>query len=317
MKRAAIALGTLVVIVGVVIWAPWDRAKGPLATCRAQQAESADAVVVTQTPAGDAAAPPAPARRGGPAAMSQLTADETGLPRAVDSEGEPIAGAVQLLYPFGDDREAITRRQAFLIPEDMNPDKLTVTLPFQDVTDGDGRPLTAAHLRAVVRPIGPGRLVTVALCLNPDHPTEMRAGTYTGTALFGVDERVTPVSLQATVQDDRWFLVLLCALAGVVAGLFIRLFADTQSTDVLKRFGDVSWPRILATVGAGLVVAFYSYRTIYLDDPTFYAGIGDLWRVTAEVFAGTLAAKTITDLAGQQKRARGGQDGQQKATTNV
>lgn len=306
MKHAAIAVGTLAAILGVVVLATGESAASALTTCQAQQSAGADAVVVTPTPATTTAtATPVPTRREPAAGMSQLTADESGLPQAVDSEGAPIAGAAQLVYPFGTDRDAITRRQAFLIPKDMNADKLTVTLPFQDVTDTEGRPLTAAHLRAVVQPIGPGRLVTVALCINPDHPTEMRAGTYSGTALFGVDERVTPVTLQATVQDDRWLIVFLCALAGLLAGLFIRLFADTQSTDALKRLRHVSWPRILATVGAGLVVAFYSYRTIYLDDPTFYAGTGDLWRVTAEVFAGTIAAKAITDLAGQQQERRG------------
>ena len=242
-----------------------------------------------------------PLRPLGQPSDSQVTADESGLPRPVDTQGEPVAGAVELTYAFGPERAPITRRQAFLIPEDMNPNAVTATVPFQDVIDEHGRPLSAAHLRAVVEPTGPGRVVTVAICLDPDSPTEMRAGTYTGTALVGVGERVAPVTIQATVQDDRLWLVIAFALAGVTGGLFIRLFADKQSTGHIDKLSKVSTPRIITTVAAGLIVAFYSIRTIYLDDPTFYAGAGDLWRITAETFAGTLAAKTLTDLGGLQK----------------
>lgn len=329
MKRIAIAAAAVAAIVGVAAVGASESAGSSLRSCRQQQAGGAEAVVVTPTPTGTAAATPTPAatpaptrrnrrsrrrQRQAPAVTSQLTADESGLPQAVDAEGEPVAGAAQLLYPFGADRDAITRRQAFLIPEDMNADRITVTLPFQDVTDGAGRPLTPAHLRAVVRPMGPGRLVTVSLCLNPTHPSEMRAGTYNGTALVGVDERVAPVTLQATVQDDRSLLVLLFGAIGLIGGLFVRLFADKQSTGHIERFRDVSRPRVIATLGAGAAVLVYSYNTIYLDDPTFHAGLENLWRVTAEVFTGTLAAKTLTDLAGQQKTERTGEDSQ---TTHV
>ena len=228
-----------------------------------------------------------------------MTASDSGLPRAVDAEGEPIAGAVQLAFTFGSDREPITRKQAFLIPEDMPLSAVTATVPFQDVTDADGKPLAASHLRAVVSHTGPGRVVTLSICLDPDRPTEMRAGTYTGTALIGDGERVTPVDVQATVQDDRLWLVIAFALAGVIGGLFVRLFADKKSVDHIHKLRRVGMPRIVTTVAAGLIVGFYSVRTIYLDDPTFYAGAGDLWRITAEVFAGTLAAKALSDLAGQ------------------
>ena len=176
-RRQRIAAGLLAVAISAVV-AGDTMAQDPLHTCEAQQSDAAAAVVVTPTPTGDQTTP-APA---GQPSDSQVTADESGLPRPVDTQGEPVAGAVELTYAFGPERAPITRRQAFLIPEDMNPNAVTATVPFQDVIDEHGRPLSAAHLRAVVEPTGPGRVVTVAICLDPDSPTEMRAGTYTGTA---------------------------------------------------------------------------------------------------------------------------------------
>jgi hypothetical protein len=244
------------------------------------------AVFLSVVVAGDALAQPA-------------SMDDSG-PVPIDSQGEPVAGSVQLTFTFGSDREPMTRRQAFLLPEGMSPSAVTATVPFQDVTDQDGRPLADAHLRGVVQHTGPGRVVTLAISVDPDAPEEMRAGTYTGTALVGVGDRMTPVTLQATVQDDRLWLVIAFAAVGVIGGLFVRLFADKQSLIHINALHEVSNPRIVVTVVAGMIVGFYSIRTIYLDDPTFYAGAGDLWRVTAETFAGTLAAKTLSDLGGKQ-----------------
>jgi hypothetical protein len=314
MKRSRIAVVLAVGLSAVV--AADTMAQEPLDTCEEQQSKEANAVVVTPTPTPTRTR----ARRAQPRTLargSQVTANESGLPRAVDSQGEPIAGAVELTFTFGSGREPITRRQAFLIPEDMSPGAVTTTVPFQDVTDEDGRPLPDSHLRAVVEHTGPGRVVTLSVCLDPDTPQEMRAGTYTGTALVGVADRVTPVALRATVQDDRWLLIVAFALAGVIGGLFVRLFADKQSTDHIKQMRHVSTPRVITTVVAGLIVAFYSIRTIYLDDPTFFAGAGDLWRITAETFAGTLAAKTISDLAGRQRPEEATSPAQPAATQSA
>ena len=112
---------------------------------------------------------------------------------------------------------------------------------------------------------------------------------------------MTPITLQATVQDDRLGFVIGAALLGLIAGLYVRLFADKKTSDHVTRLRDVSRPRYAVRIAAGVVVAFYSIRTIYLDDPTFDAEAGELWRITAEVFAGTLAAKTLSDLTGTQK----------------
>ena len=275
MPKTATAL--LAVILSVVV-AGDTMAQQPIDTCKQQQS-------------------PTPS----PSDTSSASADDSG-PLPIDPQGEPVAGSVQLSYAFGSSREPMTRRQAFLVPDDMSPSAVTATVPFQDVTDQDGRPLSDAHLRGVVQHTGPGRVVTLAVCLDPDTPEEMRAGTYTGTALVGVGDRVTPVTLQATVQDDRLLLVIAFAAAGVLGGLFVRLFADTQLGH-FEKLRDISTTRMVTTVVAGMIVGFYSIRTIYLDDPTFYAGAGDLWRVTAETFAGTLAAKTLSDLGGRQTKA--------------
>jgi hypothetical protein len=309
---------TLLLVVAAGVVSAASHAESPGAACGAQAQEQA--IVVTPSPSGATAVPTTTAsatetatprgRQRAPtgstgdtvrATASQLTAE--GRPQPVDPQGEPVAGSAQLVFTFGTGRDAITRRQAFLLPADMDPARVTVTLPFQDVIDDEGRPLAPTHLHAVVGRAGPGKLVTIAFCVNPSAPEEMDAGTYTGTALVGVDDRVSAVTLQSTVQDDRSWLVALFALAGVIAGLFVRLFADKTSTHHIKSIFHVSRTRVIVTVGAGLVVGFYSVQTIYLDDPTFDANLVDLFRVTAEVFAGTLAAKTLTDLWGQQDPA--------------
>ena len=147
--------------------------------------------------------------------------------------------------------------------------------------------------------------MTVAFCVDPMTPEEMPGGTYLGTALVGAGDRQTAVTLSATVQDDRWYRVILAALIGLVGGLWVKLFADTRSDGLPNtRNANLRTTRTLVAVGAGLVTAFYSYRTIYADDPTFVASLDNLWRVTAEVFAGALAAKGLTDLAGPLTRDR-------------
>jgi hypothetical protein len=215
-------------------------------------------------------------------------------PRPVNDRNEPLAGVAQLNFRFDDSRRPIVRHQPFLIPPGMRLRDVTVTEPFSDILDTDERPLDRRQIRATVTRRGPGRLVTVAVCINPQLPGEMRGGTYTGAALVGSGSRVTTITLEATVRDDRWHHVALAALIGVIGGLFVKLFADRASAGLRR---NLTSPRLLVAIGAGIVTAVYSYLTIYADDPTFVADFEDLWRVTAEVFAGTLAAKALTDLA--------------------
>jgi hypothetical protein len=221
-------------------------------------------------------------------------------PRPVNDRNESLAGLAQLNYRFAAYRRAMVRHQPFLVPAGMRTRDVTVTVPFSDIIDDDERPLDPRQVRATVTRRGPGRLVTVAICVNPQLPREMRGGTYTGAALVGTGSRVTPITLEATVRDDRWHYVALAALIGMVCGLFVKLFADSASPGLRR---NATSPRLLVAIGAGIVTAVYSFLTIYADDPTFVADFGDLWRVTAEVFAGTLAAKAITDLARPSRKA--------------
>ena len=227
-------------------------------------------------------------------------------PQPVDARAQPAEAQAELVYAFGDDREPLLHRQAFRVPAGMPIADVQVTIPFADFEDTTtSRPLPPGHLRAQVHPRGPGRLVTVAFCVDPMTPEEMPGGTYLGTALVGAGDRQTAVTLSATVQDDRWYRVILAALIGLVGGLWVKLFADTRSDGLPNtRNANLRTTRTLVAVGAGLVTAFYSYRTIYADDPTFVASLDNLWRVTAEVFAGALAAKGLTDLAGPLTRDR-------------
>jgi hypothetical protein len=231
-------------------------------------------------------------------------------PQPVNERGERVAGVAQLAYPFDDDRRPMVRHQPFSIPADMRRDKVRVTVPFGDLLDAQGRPLPSGQVKARVVRRGPGRLVTVGVCINPQLPGEMRGGTYTGAALVGVGDRVTPITLEATVRDDRWHFVGTAALIGVIAGLLFKFFADTASVGLRR---NLTSPRILVAIAAGLVTGIYSYLTIYADDPTFHAEFKNLWRVTAEVFAGTLAAKALTDLARPSDQATAAEIAEKKA----
>jgi len=89
----------------------------------------------------------------------------------------------------------------------------------------------------------------------------------------------------------------------VAAGLFVKLYSDVATEGLPDRLVPNLWSsRMLVAVGAGLATGVYSYLTIYADDPTFVARFSDVWRVTAETFAGTLAGKALTDLAKPPKR---------------
>lgn len=279
----------------------------PLSTCHGLIARAAvPAVVGTPTPVASeapatAAAVPiaaATARAGGdtnPAALNAVAG-----PEAVNEQAQSSPGPVELNYPFGSSRDPILHRETFRVPADMKLDDVAVTVPFGEMAEvGSGRPLPPGHVLAAVNAPGPGRLVAVSICVNPVHPREMPAGTYVGTALIGVDDRQTPVTLRVTVQDDERGLVILAALLGLVVGLWVKLFADSHTENLpSSKWENLRSPRSWFAIGAGLVAAFYSYRTIYADDPTFAASLDNLWRLTAETFAGTLAAKGLADLAG-------------------
>jgi len=239
----------------------------------------------------------------GPSTVAQPGED----PRPVDARAEVREGAAGVRFAFGDGRAPLVRRQAFLLPQDMDPRDVRVTIPFGDSADGEGQPLPAGHVRAQVVGLGPGRLVSVGVCVNPQLPRELAGGTYTAGALVGAGERFAPMSVEVTVQDDRGWLVALAAFAGVAAGLFVKLYSDVATEGLPDRLVPNLWSsRMLVAVGAGLATGVYSYLTIYADDPTFVARFSDVWRVTAETFAGTLAAKALTDLAKPPRRPDAG-----------
>jgi len=154
------------------------------------------------------------------------------VPLAVDQRAEVREGGAGVGLAFGDDRTPMVRRQAFLMPKGVDLKKVAVTVPFGDAAQADERPLPAGHVRADVVGRGPGRLVSVAVCVNPQLPDELLGGTYTAGALVGAGEVLAPMSLEVTVQDDRGWLVALAALVGVAAGLFIKLYSD-MATDGL------------------------------------------------------------------------------------
>jgi hypothetical protein len=185
-----------------------------------------------------------------------------------------------------------------MAPADMPTADIDVTAPFGDVIDVNGKVVPYTQLAGAVTRRGPGRLFTVAACINPVEPAELSPGTYAGSILVGTGERQASIGLQATVQDDRWWRVADAALLGAIAGLFVKLFAETRTSGVEDRMRDhAKGVRFVVALGAAVVTAIYSILTIYLDDATFSATADNLWRITVEVFAGTLAAKAISDVA--------------------
>jgi hypothetical protein len=226
------------------------------------------------------------------------SASSARLPQPVDSRAQALAAPAQLTFPFGRDRSTLVRHQSFMVPADLPIGDITVTAPFGDVVDVDGKVVPYTQLAGEVTRRGPGRLFTVAACINPVVPAELSPGTYSGSILVGSDDRQASIGLQATVQDDRWWRIADAALLGAIAGLFVKLFAEARTSTGETRMRDhARGVRFAVAIGAAVVTAVYSILTIYLDDATFSATADNLWRITAEVFAGTLAAKAISDLA--------------------
>src|SRR4051794_26390838 len=213
-------------------------------------------------------------------------------PVSVDSRAEPLASPAQLNFPFEDGRETLVRHQVFKAPTGVPVGLMQVSAPFGDVSDADGNVVPYTQLAGRITRRGPGALFTVAVCINPAGPTELQPGTYSGAVLVGARNLLSPVTVQATVQDDRWWRVALAALIGGLAGLFVKLYGDMRVLGGRRRQHILS-AKFAFALGAAGVTAVYSYLTIYVDDPTFVASGDNLWRVTAEVFAGTLAAKAL------------------------
>jgi hypothetical protein len=250
---------------------------------------------------GDTDATVSRARRrfsGGAGKSGGLTA--ASVPQSIDVQGQATQGVAELKFPFGRSREPMLRHQTFRLPPDL-PAAVVRVAAVNQVQSSDSRttPARGGQLIGQVTRAGPGRLITVAACIDPSHPSEALPGSYTGGLLVGKGERLASLSLEAEIQDDDWWLVMLAAGLGAMAGLFVKLAADQRSRglpdSVMKNL--VSH-RTSVAIGAGLVTGIYSYLTIYDSDPTFNAGFADLWRVSAETFAGTLAAKAVTDLTG-------------------
>ncbi len=170
-----------------------------------------------------------------------------------------------------------------------------------------GRPLPSSQIRGYVVKRGPGDFVTIAVCVNPSLPTELDPGAYEGAALIEAGPHVKTVPLTIQVQDDDRWAVILAAAIGVIAGLAVKLFADRRDPKYADRMQDNLFSlRTGFAIAAGIVTAVYSYLTIYDDDPTFNASFANLWRLTVEVFAGTLASKALTDIGSRHTRVEDG-----------
>jgi hypothetical protein len=223
-------------------------------------------------------------------------------PQPVDSRGQVMAATGALQFPFGNDRETVVRHQVFRVPRDMRVSQMRVTAPFADVLDLNGNVVPYTQVAAAVTRRGPGPLFTVAVCINPAGPIELASGTYSGAVVAGAGERITALPLEATVQDDRWWRVLWAALIGAIAGLLLKLFADAR--DGTRKRTHMKGPKFWVAVGAAGVTGIYSILTIYVNDATFHASFDNLWRITVEVFAGTIAAKAVTDLTTRTPQER-------------
>jgi hypothetical protein len=236
----------------------------------------------------------------------QNRADTNGaLPLPVDRSETPAEGVVEPDFRFGTDRGAFVRTWAFTISRPMPSEDVRMFVPFGAIKHESGRQLPARHIAAKVGTGAPGPgLVAASICIDPlVGGNEILPGAYSGTAFVGVGNDVTPLPLSATVQDDSRWWVVLAAIVGAGAALVVKVVADVQTVglpggaDEGRAIQNLASPRFTVAIGAACVVSVYSFQTIYNDDPAFVATFGNVWRITAETFAGTLAAKAVTDLA--------------------
>jgi len=243
-------------------------------------------------------------------------APETGTLAAVDGQGKPVQGSTVLKFRFGPERGVLIRRQTFRLPAGTNMIQAAL---INDFVDGQRDRVLPAEAGQVVlgfqRRSAPGTATLVA-CIDPDGPGAMRPGSYVGAASVSASSGPSAtLSIEVSAQDRRWWLVLAFAFGGGLAGIIVKLLADRQTIGdhVEVSLNPRSWSaRTWVAFAAGVTTAIYSFLTIYADDPTFSAEFGTLWRVAAETFAGTLAAKALTDLAGPAangKRTEGGTTG--------
>jgi hypothetical protein len=287
------ALGAAVAALALVVIAA--RNEPTTGRCASKLTRAERTFVKRPAPAGV----PAAGRDGAPASGGGAASAED-RPQPVDGGGHPVKGVPEMAFKFGRDREPMVLHQPIRLPAGMNPAPDLVSAPFGDVVSEDGRPLPGGQIRGYLTPSG--EVTTVTICVNPGLATMFEPGSYTGTAVVGRGERTMALPLRVTVQDTAWWWVAAAAAIGVVAGLAVKVAADVQSSDHSNTVWKNVWHvRTLFAAGAGVVAGVYSFLTIYYDDPTFKADFGGVWRVTVEAFAGTLAAKALTDLTGKSK----------------
>lgn len=228
----------------------------------------------------------------------------------VNGQGKPVEGLVALRVPFDNGRDVALRRQTVAVTGARVRDvRVAAINDLADPTTGRIMQTANGQLQAVVRPnAASSRHADVIVCLDPLVPAEMLPGTYAGTVLVSARRATAPVpiGLTITARDDRWWLAVLAALLGLVAGTFVRIGADKRWGPVVVDLEYVRNFRFWVMIGGGVAAAVYSYLTIYANDPVFDASAGNLWRITLETFAGTLASKAATDLIPPTEKERKG-----------
>jgi hypothetical protein len=223
---------------------------------------------------------------------------------AVDAQGKPVQGNTALRFTFGAERDVRIRRQTFRLPAGTSAGTVQAALinDFADTQNDRVLPAEDDQVQLGFQPTSAPGTVTLVVCIDPDGPGALHPGSYVGAAAVATSAGPSAtLGMEVTAKDRRWWLVLAFAFAGGLAGIIVKLFADTRTVGdptSLDLMAHIWTPRTLVALAAGITTAVYSYLTIYADDPTFAAEFGTLWRVAAETFAGTLAAKALTDLAG-------------------
>jgi hypothetical protein len=237
--------------------------------------------------------------------ITQVASEAGSVPEtlaAVDGQGKPVQGSSVLKFKFDAERGVVIRRQTFRLPPGANQVQAALINDFADVQRDRVLPAEAGQIvLGFQRRSAPGT-VTLVACIDPDGPGALRPGRYVGAASVSASSGPSAtLSIEVSAQDRRWWLVLAFAFGGGIAGIVVKLLADRQTIGdhVEVSLNPRAWTaRTWVAFAAGVTTAIYSFLTIYADDPTFSAEFGTLWRVAAETFAGTLAAKALTDLAG-------------------
>lgn len=242
-------------------------------------------------------------------AASEKPASESAPLVPIGADGAP-AQDPSLNFAFGSSRGALTRSQAFRVPDSTKRKTLRYGFIVDLIDDETNEAIPAQAIAGRVRPVSIAkRAVSFRLCIDPTpeaHP-EIGDGTYTGTVKVGrpamKPDQVASVPITVTISDGRRIIAMLAVLIGVIVGLVVRATGDlTQAPGTTAGSAPMTVEyvyslRFLVTLAGGLLAGALVYGPVFADKADGTIGLFDsLLPLAAAAFTATLAAKSLADL---------------------